>query len=395
MQLLQRLHAVSVYGFPRPLLAPRTDVERLRSWSLQERYRHLSPAPRAAVFCLASLGYPFAAAAAALRSFHDLRARNANVQTSELVRMYAAALLRNIPPVEYALYGFHRAAARKLSGEYLYWMDTPALLRLNRLRAANNEDVQDKARFAGLCRAAGLPHVAMIAATCAGKQVEGTPLADLKERDLWVKPTHAHASQGSQGWTFDGVDTYHSGDEALPAEVWRSHLLVRDCIVQKRITNHPDLEPLTNGSAAVLRLTTVADRSGSAALIGAGVGLPYGSQRSTAGAVACSVDLESGQIDRAFLRGSEPVTTYPDTGRALNGAAIPCWRECVQLVLEAHRVAFSSFASLGWDVVVTPAGPLLLEANSGWNPIGLQFNFGPLGRSALAAIVAQELRERA
>jgi hypothetical protein len=38
------------------------------------------------------------------------------------------------------------------------------------------------------------------------------------------------------------------------------------------------------------------------------------------------------------------------------------------LALRAHRV-FYDFPSVGWDVAVTPEGPVLIEGNYNWNVV--------------------------
>ena len=358
---------------------------------MSERYRLLPWPARAALLGLAVVGYPLVITGETIRNLRELRKAQPGTSARKGLRMYAVALLRNIPPVEYVLYGFVDPARRSTSADYLYWTDTPALQRLNRLRGADNADVQDKARFAGLCRRANLPHAEIVAETRGGRQCAGTPLEGLQQPELWVKPTTGSAGRGSSGWSFDGDSTYRSGNDVLTREQWRAHVLASDCIVQERLTNHPDLRPVANDAAAVLRLTTVADREGKVALIGAGAGLPFGPQQGITGAVACTLSLARGEITKALGRTNEAVAEHPDTGQVLIGFPIPLWRECVDLVTRAHREAFGRFATLGWDVVVTPHGPLLLEANSGWNPIGLQYNFGPVGRTALAAVIADEL----
>ncbi len=390
-KLLQRVRTFSSYGFPLPLLPARTAAERLRRFSLSERHRSHALPVRLGLYCLAAVGYPAAMAEATVQNFRQLRRKEPTAGAAESLRMYALALFRNVPPVEYVVYGFHDPARRADSGSYLYWTDTPALQRLNRLREADNADVQDKARFAALCRAANLPHVAILAECRGGRQVDGRPLRELRQPELWVKPTAGSQSRGSLGWSFDGADSYRSRDEVLTSEQWCARLLASDCIVQERLTNHPDLRPVTNDTAAVLRLTTVADRAGNVTLIGAGAGLPFGSQRDLTGSAACTLSLETGEIVSALNQTNDPFAVHPDTGHAFKGFVMPLWQECLALVRRSHREAFGRFATLGWDVVITPDGPLLLEANSGWNPIGLQYHFGPVGRTALGAIIADEL----
>lgn len=390
-RLLQRLHATCLYGLPASLLPPRTDTEAWRGLCQGERYRHLPRTVRLLLGCVAFVGYPVALVRAILRSIRQLRRTVPTAGAIEALRMYRCALLRNIPPVEYVYYGFHEAGERARAPHYLFWTDTPALTRLNRERGACNNDVQDKARFANLCEQHGLPHVRTVAAVRQGQQVEGTPLAELSLARYWIKPLAAHAGAGSHGWDYDG-NVWRSGDRTLSPGQWHSSLLSQDCIVQEQQTNHPELHPLSSGAVITVRLTTTCSRSLEVHLIGATAALPCGQTGSGNDAIACRIDPDTGQINRALQRGNTPVALHPDSGAVLLGSSLPLWQECVQCVLQAHRTAFSAFASLGWDVVITPSGPLLLEANSGWNPLGQQFNFGPLGLSPLGAIIGEEVR---
>ena len=167
-----------------------------------------------------------------------------------------------------------------------------------------------------------------------------------------------------------------------------------NCIVQYPLQNHPDLRHLSNGAVVVLRLVTVLERSGVCTLIGSSVALPQGAAESTTGALGCVPDLETGTLRKVSLAGADSSTTHPDTGAVIVGSILPHWTECCVLVQWAHREAFAAFASLGWDVVVTPGGPVLLEANSGWGTMGQQMDFGPLGDTPLSRIAEDEL-ERA
>jgi hypothetical protein len=84
-----------------------------------------------------------------------------------------------------------------------------------------------------------------------------------------------------------------------------------------------------------------------------------------------------------------PIAQHPDSGVSLVDRALPFWKESVELVRRAHREAFPRFALLGWDVALTAAGPLLLEANSGWGAVDHQRLDGPLGDTEFGRLVAQ------
>ena len=382
------MYGVSLHGFPGPILYPRTDTERWRYRAFGARYRGQSPLRRAALAGFIVVTYPFTVAVATLENAAELRRRDPATGVRDMIRMYGMALLRNVPPVEYVFYRF-QTPARHDAAQYLYWIDTPALQLLNRRRGATNADVQDKARFAALCREAGLPHVETVAVFRNGEQVEGQPLGAASPGDLWCKPLDRNGSQGSKGWTLLPNGSYRSGERTLDWPGLLDHLRRLNCIVQLPVQNHAEIDGITNGSAAVLRIVSSLPRKGEGGILSASVSLPVGTSTTTEGAMGYFLDLDTGAL--ISPRSVAAPTHHPDTGAATLGRLLPFWDETKALVLHAHRVAFSRFATLGWDVVLTQDGPRLLEANSGWTAIGVQMQYGSLGRSALGGIISEEL----
>ncbi len=392
---LRHLFAHILRGFPHTLAASRTPLERLREQNFAEKYRAASPFKLATIAVLRTFLYPFVAIGAIGSAIRHLPSFGVPARWADFPAMYVAALFRNIPPVEYLMFGFADPAVRTTSGDYLYWMDQPALQWLNRRRGADNRDVQDKARFAAICQDAGLPHAAVVAEFRGGRLLSGPAPENLPASDLWTKPTTGSGGQGCRLWHRECDGSLRSGGEVLPVAEWVAALSASDCIVQQPLPNHPEMKGLTSGAAVVLRMVTVLDREGTTTLIGSSVALPQGKADSTGGALGCVPDLGSGTICKVSVAGGHAGSTHPDTGRRLIGSVLPCWQKSRELVLHAHRVAFAAFASLGWDVVVTPNGPVLLEANSGWGTMGQQMDFGPLGRSPLGKVAADEFERTA
>src|SRR5262245_33178746 len=56
------------------------------------------------------------------------------------------------------------------------------------------------------------------------------------------------------------------------------------------------------------------------------------------------------------------VERHPDTGAAIEGHRIPCWRDAVELARRAHQ-AFLTMKFVGWDIPILVDGPILLEGN--------------------------------
>jgi hypothetical protein len=83
------------------------------------------------------------------------------------------------------------------------------------------------------------------------------------------------------------------------------------------------------------------------------------------------------------MPGAGLLETHPDTGERIAGRTLPCWDETCRLALAAHE-EFGDFPTVGWDVVLAPDGPRLLEFNTLWTPAILQMRGQmPLGLTAV------------
>ena len=100
----------------------------------------------------------------------------------------------------------------------------------------------------------------------------------------------------------------------------------------------------------------------------------------TQGGLSAKIDIETGRLSRAsqLPDGRDLVwfASHPDSGAQIEGAQVPFWEEVKELVLDgANRLNFMEY--IGWDIIVSPTGPVILEANvnSGMNVLQVH---GPL-----------------
>ena len=85
------------------------------------------------------------------------------------------------------------------------------------------------------------------------------------------------------------------------------------------------------------------------------------------GAVIYPVELETGRLAAGIIRGRfESFTIQPTTGKKALGFEIPHWDEALELCRTAHSGVFSTYPTVGWDVAITPDGPVLIEMNIQW-----------------------------
>jgi hypothetical protein len=166
---------------------------------------------------------------------------------------------------------------------------------------------------------------------------------------------------------------------------------------------HPGFAALSNGALATLRVITLQETQDAPSLWFPRFNLPVGlntsdNMHSAGGGIASPVDLQSARLGPAS--GKEVLGDYqdshPDTGTSITGFTLPGFHEAVALARKAHA-AMPGLPTAGWDIAITPDGPLLVETNSGWGIETIQRVVGhPIARETgfcrrLAAILEDYL----
>ena len=57
----------------------------------------------------------------------------------------------------------------------------------------------------------------------------------------------------------------------------------------------------------------------------------------------------------------------------IEGFQLPLWNETLNLVKQA-ALCFLPIRTIGWDIAISPRGPVIMEANMWWNPPNLYGN---------------------
>jgi len=91
------------------------------------------------------------------------------------------------------------------------------------------------------------------------------------------------------------------------------------------------------------------------------------------GTILAHVDHQTGRVTQA-RRGTdlalEAIETHPVSGLSLPGFELPFWQDVIVAAKKAHGL-FPHIGVLGWDVGISAAGPVILEAND--NPFHMLF----------------------
>jgi hypothetical protein len=277
----------------------------------------------------------------------------------------------------YYMFEFYRPERFDRAGDYLTRFETKngIYTLLTRMRPDNQTRTRldDKVGFRDFCARHGLPYPAVIGVARNGALHLEQPMPDGPAQDIFVKPVKSKGSKGAEAILRIGPGRYRDSagremDWTTLASVLAERSKAMPLLLQAKLSNHPDMAPLAGESLIVIRMITCWDR-GEAILTHAmlriipkleikwGLGSELGA----------AVDLKTGRLgpmtgDKKDSRLSW-WDDHPVTGARVTGRVVPHWAEAKRLVLAAQRATLGR-PLVGWDVALTPEGPVLLEGNS-------------------------------
>lgn len=192
----------------------------------------------------------------------------------------------------------------------------------------------------------------------------------LRQGSLFIKPVDGMQGQSCALWLADGGDRVVQNGRNMP---WsEAAATIRDgMLVEEVVRQHPDLAALHPHSLNTLRITTVRGEDGEIVLMPGFLRIGVHGKRVNnlaAGGLGCCISDNGTLFPTARIE--EPptlpeFTEHPDTHVRFEGVRVPYWDECRNLLKRAHAL-FPRTHDVGWDVAVTPDGPLIIEANPAW-----------------------------
>ncbi|MBR4227367.1 MAG: hypothetical protein IKR86_11535 [Candidatus Methanomethylophilaceae archaeon] len=139
-------------------------------------------------------------------------------------------------------------------------------------------------------------------------------------------------------------------------------------ILEEKVLSHPEIGKIFPYSANTIRITTVRDGQHIKILhhwMKFGTGNNY-IDNAHHGGICIAVDGQGCLYDDAFQYSTgKHYKRHPDTNYEFNGFQIPYWDQTKRLVLKAHELLYD-MQSIGWDVAISPYGPVLVEGNTYW-----------------------------
>ena len=338
-------------------------TRRLRSW-----YLTLSAIP------------PYYLKAATFYGFHPIAGARALI----------AALQARYTPQEAFIHGLlqpgsdARTDTRFISSSRM----TAIQLRLN--PPAWRLTMDDKSIFYGFCTAADLPVPRLYGwfeRRRAGWSHTGVfPRGEeawvrFFERDcpdqFVVKPTLGRSGRGVRVLVRTRAGFIENGGRTITAATLYHDLMTRGLydgfVIQELIRNHPDLRALTGSDGLqTARVHTLVEDGGGVSVFYAYARLITGTnvidnfQRGATGNLIARIHVDTGKLYPAvtYREGLAFVPLSSDAPGApvTEGFRLPLWEEVKDLVQKAAP-HFLPLRHIGWDVAMTPGGPMLMEGN--------------------------------
>lgn len=276
----------------------------------------------------------------------------------------------------YFVYGLDRKSANV--NDYMPYGQVKALLVKANLINGNGTSyaclLENKYLFSIVCNYLHIPTPKLIAKYSKGKILFNETIFSLQEFCEKL-PENSHlffkiitATQGKGAFAFDKINgKYFVDNQSVSLEKLLDNILKNEeYIIQERLIQHEELNKLYPYSLNTLRIVSVID-DGKVSILGAVLRMGVG--RSVVdnwhqGGVAVGI-TDNGELMHwgLFMPGRGTKTDcHPNTGIAFNGFKLPYWRETVALLTETHS-KFASIKAVGWDIAVTPKGPVVIEGN--------------------------------
>lgn len=161
-----------------------------------------------------------------------------------------------------------------------------------------------------------------------------------------------------------------------------------DILVQPVIAQHEAVKVLHPSSLNTIRIDTLLANGqcvNNAAVLKIGVDRMV-VDNLKAGCLVAGIDMKTGRLfpkamQRAKFSWAE-CDRHPNSGISFDSVTIPYWKDVIDLTHMAANT-LPKLRTLGWDIAITPTGPLLVEANINWGVNLMQDGWGGMGATRI------------
>ncbi len=203
------------------------------------------------------------------------------------------------------------------------------------------------------------------------------------DKQLIIKPALGMGGKGIVIAYREGKDIFVRDKKiVVPLDGFHLHEKV---VIQEYIGQHPSLSSIAP-SVNTVRMVTLLTKQKNVIILGAymrfGIGDAYLDNVSSGG-IEVGIDIDHGLLRGcAFDEKGNRYQTHPTSHVVFNGHQIPSWSSVVQLAIKIQQ-SFPYYKLLGYDLAITPYGPVVIEINSAPDMVGLESAYGPILKDRL------------
>ena len=137
-------------------------------------------------------------------------------------------------------------------------------------------------------------------------------------------------------------------------------------LLEPVLEQHDKINKIYAGSVNTLRMVTMVDDEGNPHLLYSALRIGSGGavvDNFNSGGMVVPVDPKTGKLEKyAVNKAGQAFERHPDTDILFEGYALPLWKQSLLLTYNASKKV-PGVRLVGWDLCITPDGPVLVEGN--------------------------------
>jgi len=160
-----------------------------------------------------------------------------------------------------------------------------------------------------------------------------------------------------------GIGKLEYDEGANYEKIYAELLENKQLLVERWLTQHPDLDKLCDSSVNTMRMYTLY-KDGTSYFVHAALKIGKGSiadNLALGGMYTCLDDSGVAYVE-ALDYDNNTYATHPITGEKIVGFQVPLFKEAVNMVKEAAKFV-PQVGYVGWDVAISPNRPVIIEGN--------------------------------
>ncbi len=206
--------------------------------------------------------------------------------------------------------------------------------------------------------------LALFAKEC-GRDYLDLNQGDITDFEAFIEKHPIFMAKPEAGLCGKGIEKINSKEES-PIALYNSLKTNGQTLLEEVLTQHEKVNDLYPGAINTVRMVTMTDDEGAPHLLYAAMRLGSGGavvDNFNSGGMVIPVDPEKGTlVGVAVNKAGHAFDAHPDTALKFDGYQLPCWEECRRLAFDA-AVRMPTIRLVGWDLAITPGGPVLVEGN--------------------------------